>query len=654
MKKIKKILLLTLACISLVLSYAQERQQERPNILWITAEDMNPNLGCYGDPDALTPNLDNFSNQGVRFTNCFSIHPACSPSRSSLVTGMYPTTLGTLSHRAEVVVNPELVKCFPTMLRESGYYTFNGIGPGTSKLDYNFKPKDQPWDKVNSSELEWRNCPEGRPFFGQINIAVTHQSRYGRDAASWYQQNHGKPGYYWVVHDPEAVHVPAYHPDIMAVRKIWGEYHDKVTCMDEIFGGILKKLEDDGLAEETIVIFFGDNGTGIPGGKIWLWNEGVHVPLIIRFPKKWAHLAPSSAGSVNDRLVSFIDLAPTMLALAGVEIPSYIQGGAFLGPQKTEPPQYVFAAHDFVGSMDYDPVRMVRNERFHYIRNFMTHIGWDALDYSWEMAPEMLEQWRQNAESDKLKATTRQACFFRNSKPAEELYDMIDDPAQMNNLAENPQYKSTLERMRKECEIWMVENHDLGLLSLYELYNRSENDSPLEMGADPIRNPIAQLLKAANLSSQRNPKNIPEFLRLLKNKDSAIRRWGAIGLLALGSKATKATTDLTKVLKDPSPDVRLAAAEALFNLGLGKLAEPELIKLLSHESLIIRCEALLALCRIGPAAKSCLPYLENVNTKCKHENLFENTTQYRIDLARACLGGEDPLSLRLRRQKYFQ
>lgn len=649
----KIIVLFILACVSSVLSYAQERQQERPNILWITAEDMNPNLGCYGDPDAFTPNIDNFSSRGVRFTNCFSIHPACSPSRSSLVTGMYPTTIGTLSHRAEVVVSPELVKCFPTLLRESGYYTFNGIGPETSKLDYNFKQKDQPWDKENSPEVEWRNCPEGRPFFGQINISVTHQSRYGRDTDSWYRQNHGKPGYEWVVHDPETVHVQGYHPDIMAVRRIWAEYHDKVTWMDEIFGEIMKKLEDDGLAEETIVIFFGDNGCGIPGGKIWLWNEGVHVPLIIRFPKKWAHLAPASPGSVNTRLVSFIDFAPTMLALAGVDIPSYMQGGVILGPQKTEPPQYVFAARDYFDAMDYDPARMVRDNRFHYIRNFMTHIGWDAMDYSWDMAPDMLEQWRQSAESGKLKANTRQACFFTGSKSAEELYDIVNDPAQMNNLAGNPLYLSTLERMRKECEVWMVENNDLGLLSLYELYKRSERDSPLEMGADPIRNPIEQLLKAANLSSQRDPQNISEFSHLLKDKDCALRRWGAIGLLALGSKATIATTDLTNALKDPAPDVRLTAAEALFNLGLGKQAEPVLIKLLSHESLIIRYETLLTLCRIGPAAQACLPYLENVNTKCTQDNLVANTTNRRIEIARACLGGEDPHNIRLRRQKYL-
>lgn len=269
----------------------------RPNILWITAEDICPNLGCYGDPDAVTPHLDRFAAEGVRFRHCFSVHPCCSPSRSALATGVYPTRLGTFQHRGKMWVNPELVKCFPSLLRAAGYYTFNGSRGGTAKLDYNFEPKDKPWDKVGSQEVEWRQRAAGQPFFGQINLACTHQSQYGRrppggePAASAKRQPDPPAAKAKVarpaaerVHHPGKVRVPSYHPDTPAVREIWAEYHDRITQMDGQFGTLLEMLADDGLADDTIVVFFGDNGHGIPGGKVWLWN-GPHVPLIIRFPK---------------------------------------------------------------------------------------------------------------------------------------------------------------------------------------------------------------------------------------------------------------------------------------------------------------------------------------------------------------------------------
>jgi len=631
-------------CLVIILALASVcHAADKPNVLWITAEDICPNLGSYGHPDAVTPNLDSFAAQSVRFINCFSVHPCCSPSRSALATSVYPTRLGTFQHRGKMWVNPELVKCFPTLLGAAGYYCFNGSRGGKSKLDYNFEPKDRPWDKIGSKDIEWRHRAAGQPFFGQINLACTHQSQYGQRQVAAAR-----------VHDPAKVHVPPYHPDTPAVREIWAEYHDRITQMDGQFGALLKMLDDDGLADNTIVFFFGDNGHGIPGGKVWLWDQGPHVPLIIRFPKKWERLAPSSPGSVSDRLVSFLDFAPTMLSLTGVEIPGYMQGAAFLGPNGGAPRRYVFAARDFHDGADFDTSRMVRDARFHYIRNFMPHIGWDAIQYSWQKAPHMLEEWRQLAEAGKLKPDTRQACFFRRTKPVEELYDMQGDPWQMRNLAGDPQDKETLERMRTECERWMVENRDLGLLSQYELYVRSQKDSPLEMGADPKRNPIRQLLAAANLANRCDAAAIPQLRELLKADDGAVRRWGALGLLALREKAAPGTEALAAALKDSSPDVRMTAAEALCGLGRADAAMPVLIALLSHESRIIRNETLLAICRIGPAAKPALPHLEKALAPSQHIGIWshENIPDA-IALARACVAGETPVKLRLTHQKYL-
>jgi len=623
--------------------------RKRPNILWITAEDICPNLGCYGDPDAVTPNLDKFASQGMRFANVFSVHPCCSPSRSCLATGIYSTRLGTFQHRGKVWVSAQLVHCFPALLREAGYYCFNGSQGGSAKLDYNFEPKDKPWDKVGSKEIEWRNRPAGRPFFGQINLACTHQSRYGKRKPGASPKNPQGS-----VHDPAKVHVPPYHPDTPAVREIWAEYHDRITQMDQQFAALLKQLEDDGLANDTIVLFFGDNGHGIPGGKVWLWDQGPHVPLIVRLPKSWEHLAPSRPGATSDRLVSFLDFAPTMLSLAGVDIPAYMQGVAFLGPRAGEPHQYVFAARDFHDGADFDTSRMVRDQRYHYIRNFMPHLGWDAIQYSWQQAPYLLEEWRQEAEAGKLKADTRQACFFRRTKPVEELYDVEKDPFQMRNLAGDPQHKVVLERMRTSCEQWMVENRDLGLLSQFELYTRSEKDSLFEMGADPKRNPIRRLLDAANLANRRDPAAILRLTALMKDDDAAVRRWGAIGLLGLRDEAALAADALLSALKDASPDVRMTAAEALCGLGRTEAAMPVLIELLTHESRIVRNETLLTLCRLGEPARAALPHLDKALGPGKHSDIWSyDNIPAAVGLARSCLKGEPDDKLRATRLKYL-
>jgi N-sulfoglucosamine sulfohydrolase len=402
---------------------------------------------------------------------------------------------------------------------------------------------------------------------------------------------------------------------------------------------LMLQLEEDRLADDTIVFFFGDNGQGIPGGKIWLWEEGPHVPLIVHLPKKWAHLASSAPGTSTDRLISFLDFAPTMLSLAGVPIPPWMPGVVFLGKSPGKPRRYVHATRDWHDGADFDTSRMVRDAQFHYIRDFMPHIGWDAIQYSWYRAPYMMEEWRQQAVGGKLKVGTRQACFFERGKPTEELYDLAADPFQMHNLADEPRHQKTLRRMRGECERWMQDHHDLGLLSQHELYARSEKDSPYELAQDAKRNPIKQLIAAANLANRRDVSTIPKLLALLKNPDGALRRWGAIGLLALGTKALSTKTALQEAaLHDAAPDVCLTAAEALFALKERQVALPVLIELLTHESNIIRNETLLALCRIGEAAREALPHLPKALTgERKYKIGSDDNLPSTVKLAQACL-----------------
>lgn len=615
------------------------QHQPRPNVLWILAEDMCPNLGCYGDPDACTPHLDRFAGQGVRFTQVFSVHPCCSPSRSCLATGLYPTRLGTFQHRSRVWVNPDHVKCFSTLLRQAGYYTFNGCRGGRTKTDYNFEPADQPWNKMGSQEIEWRNRAPGQPFFGQVNLFRTHQSQYGQRKVG---EKDPVPAPF--VHDPSAIRLPPYFPSTPEAREIWAEYHDRISEMDAQFGALMQMLDADGLADDTIVFFFGDNGHGVPGGKVWLWNEGLHVPLLIRFPARWAHLAPSGSGTVCDRLISFLDFAPSVLALAGIAAPSVMQGLPFLGPTLGAPRAAAFAARDFHDSSDFDTSRAVRERQFHYIRNFMPHQGWDAILYSWEKAPYLLDSWRLEARRGALETTSRRSCFFRGSKPEEELYDMASDPWQLHNLAADPAYQDELRRLRAQCEDWMIANGDLGLLSQYELYMRAEADSPYEMAQDPARNPVKRLLHAAGVAGRREATCIPELRTLLADPDGALRRWGAVGLLGLGPKAEPATGALVGALNDPAPDVRMTAAEALCGLGRAAEAVPVLTALLTHESRIIRNEVLLALYRVGPIARAALPHLDAALGSSRHTGLWSyDDIKPAISLARSCLSAEPEL-----------
>ena len=602
-----------------------------PNVLFVTAEDISPNLGCYGDSNATSPNLDLFAAQGTRYTNVFSVHPCCSPSRSCLATGVYPTRLGSFQHRAKMWADRDEVRTLPSLLRERGYYTFNGMKGGSYKTDYNFEPEDNPWDSTDSKEIEWRNRKEGQPFFGQVNLFRTHQSQYGRRKVGEADANRA--------HDPAKIVLPDYHPDTPAIREIWAEYHDRITEMDANFGTILQMLEDDGLADETIVIFLGDNGMGIPAGKIWLWDQGLHVPMMVRVPARWQERTLGVADRVESVMVSFVDFAPTMLALCDVPIPDPMQGQVFLGPQaKTR--NTCFAARDFHDGSDFDTSRAVRSRSFHYIRNFMPHQGWDPILYSWSRAPYMLTEWLEVAQTGALDDDLRQCAFFATEKPVEELYDIANDPDCTVNVASQPQHQTTLHEMRALCQNWMIENGDLGLLSQYELYTRAEKvGTPHRLALDKIDNPVAELLRAANLANYPNHNNLDDLIKLLSHPDCAVRRWGAIGLLASESGAENVRAALTKALADDSPDVRLTAAEALCNLGDTNQALETLREMLTFPDAIIRREVIYVLVRIGETARPLLPALKEALTPCAHLDIWsDNNVEEACVLMRACLG----------------
>jgi len=423
--------------------------KRRPNILWISCEDISPDLGCYGDDYSVTPNLDRLAGQGCRYEYAFVPFPVCAPTRSAIITGVHPGTLGTMHMRTrnkgyEAVVPPE-VRCFTEYLRAAGYYCTNN-----AKTDYQFKCPFTAWDECNK-KAHWRNRPNGAPFFSVINLTTTHESR------CWKRQRER------LTHDPAKVQVPPYYPDTAVVRENLARYYDNITKMDKQVGDILEQLEQDGLAEDTVVFFWSDHGRGLPRCKRWPYDSGLRVPLIIWWP---GVIRP---GSVCEDLVNLIDLAPTVLSLAGVKVPGYMQGRILLGPSKDKPRQYVFGGRNRMDLSQNDFIRTVRDKRYRYIRNFTPEVPYAQRIEYMERMPIMQEWRRLNAEG---KLTGPQKLFFRHPKPEEELYDLRADPYEINNLADSPRHQDVVKRMRAVLEAWMKQTGDLGGLDEEQLIER--------------------------------------------------------------------------------------------------------------------------------------------------------------------------------------
>ncbi|ARA94664.1 sulfatase [Rhodothermaceae bacterium RA] len=415
-----------------------------PNIVWISAEDLSPRLGAYGDTLARTPNLDRFAVQSLRYTRAFTTAGVCAPSRAAIITGMFQPAIGAhhmrTSHEAPHLpgpyeaVPPPHVKAFPEYLRAAGYYTTNNV-----KTDYQFGTPRTVWDE-NSRQAHWRNRPDpDQPFFAVFNFTVTHESQvWPRD----------KP----VETDPAAVAVPPYYPDTPVVRRDLAQHYDNIATLDSLVGVILRQLEEDGLADNTVVFFWTDHGDGLPRAKRWLYDAGLHVPLMIRWP---GQIEP---GTTTDRLVSLMDLGPTVLSIAGVPIPGHMQGQAFLGEQAAPPRSYVYAARDRIDEA-YDHVRAVRDARFKYIRNFMPDQPY-ILDVPYRnRMPTMQELLRLQASGQ---ARGPVALWLRDRRDPEELYDTHADAHEIHNLAGDPRYADVLLRMRIELDRWIEASGDMG------------------------------------------------------------------------------------------------------------------------------------------------------------------------------------------------
>ena len=552
-------------------------QAERPNILWITAEDMSPVLGCYGDPFAITPNIDRLAKESVRYTKAFASAPVCSPSRSCLITGCYPTSLSTQQMRSGFAI-PKSMRGFPALLRQRGYYTTNNV-----KTDYNTGNYadiiKHSWNE-SSATAHWRQRGgRAQPFFSVFNLMTSHQSRsmvwpYARFKEE--VQSTLSPG---DIHDPNKVPLPPYYPDTPLVRRELARFYDCVTAMDLQVGALLKQLQEDGLAENTIVFFYSDHGSGMPRHKRALLDSGMHVPLLIRFPKKWQHLAPGKPGTTSDRLVSFVDYAPTVLNLLGLPIPKAMQGEPFLGSNAAAPRRYVYGHRDRVDEVR-DLARSVRDSRYLYIRNYMPHLGYNQ-PTAWPDSGEIRHEFYRLTNSKKMSGA--QWHFAGPTRPVEELYDCQADPQNLKNLARSKAHQKILKQLRTEHLRHITDTADLGFLPESEAWTMFAKQTGWEIG-QARRIPLAGIHQAA---AQVGVASEKQLLSNLYSAIPAVRYWGAIGLAARSNISDSAKRVLKQKLSDPSPAARIEIANALAAHGDIPNALPPLINATQHENLIV-------------------------------------------------------------------
>jgi N-sulfoglucosamine sulfohydrolase len=582
--KIHKVALPSFAIASVLISSgcSSPEQKRLPNILWLTTEDNSPFLGCYGDSFATSPNLDKLASQGFRYTHAYANAPVCAPTRNTILTGIYATSGGHEHMRSEYNKS-DIVRCYPEFLREAGYYCTNN-----SKTDYNINPGQTKgiWDE-SSPKAHYRNRKPGQPFFAVFNSLISHESSIHKSIPNEQLR-----------HDPSKVKLPPYHPDTPEMRHDWAQYYDMIEDMDTWVGKMLRELEESGEAENTIVIYYGDHGGVLGRSKRFVYESGTHVPFIVRIPKKFKNLFPAGKpGDKVDRLISWVDLAPTLLSLADTPVPVWMQGNAFLGKQKTADPEYAFM---FRGRMDerYDMCRAVRDKQFRYIRNYMPYrIYGQHINYLWQ-APSM-PSWEK---AYKEGLCNRFQSAFWEPKVPEELYDTENDPWEVKNLADNPEYKDVLERMRGANKEWVSKVLDAGFIPEGELNNLA-GEMPFYDYMRSGKVPFGEIYNAAELASMAHKEDIGRLTELIGNNNSAVRYWGATGLLILKNNASSAIPQMKGLLKDPSPDVVIVAAEALYNLGEKKVGLEALLTSLENKNVFVRTHALNAIDNINVGYK---------------------------------------------------
>lgn len=577
----------------------EKKTESKPNIIWLVAEDISPALGCYGDSLATTPNLDKLASSGVVYTNAWTTAPICAPSRSCLITGLYATSLGTQHLRCEVNF-PSQLKRLPELLKEAGYFTTN-----RDKTDYNFSAEGM-FDHWSSEITPWRHRKEGQPFFSFINIGPSHE---GTVNSLENYKNLTKDLAPEMFHDPAKIKLPPYYPDSPETREVWAHYYDILTVLDQNVGSLLDSLKKDNLMDETIIFFIADHGFGMPRYKRWLNKTGMNVPLILHVPEKYRHLVGEiQPGTKNNELVSFIDMAPTVLSLAGAKIPSYMEGKPFIGNPTPTKRQYAFGARDRADDM-VEMSRSVTDGKYIYIRHFMPHLPYIQPGYIFSDVKEAFKALRKLHKEGKT--NTEQEKLW-NPKPIEELYDLEIDPSETNNLATDENLSEIKTKLRIELHSWMLQNKDLGLLAEPEYMIRSSQSSPYEYARNSGLYQVEKILAAAEMVGTATEK---ELSAKLQDSESGVRYWAVMSLRQLSGVDKSTLNALGKALEDESPSVQIVAAEALCHFGKPLKAVPVLGKWVQDDRPWLALQAARNILLVGKDAKPLIQEIRKVLAK---------------------------------------
>jgi arylsulfatase A-like enzyme len=503
-----------------------------------------------------------------------------------MITGMHQGAIGAhhhRSHRGDGYELPNPVKPITEYFRKAGYFTANvktaapGVR-GSGKTDFNFK-----LSKAFDGS-DWNQRKPGQPFFAQLSISMTHRGK----------QWNGLDKKLLNPVDPNKVKLPPHFPDHPIAREDWATYLNSIQMMDQYVGKILQRLENEGLTDNTVVIFIGDHGRCHVRGKQWLYDSGIRIPLIVRWPGK---LKP---GRVNEDLVSAIDISATVLKIAGIQPPDHLQGQIFLGRDKKKR-EYIFASR---GRCDetIECIRCVHDKRYSYIRNYMPYRPWMAPNRYKDTSYPMRDLMRSLHAEGKL--TPDQMKFMALTKPPEELYDLKNDPHEFHNMANSPEHQKVLKRMRAVHIKWMHQSGDLGLIPepiLEEIYLKHGNG--YDILAQPENHNLIDRIRKVIELGESGKSAIPQLIQAMQDKKSSIRWWAAIGLGNMNSDAEAVKTTLQKALKDKSASVRVAAARAFCRMDRTRQALPLLIKELQNkDNKIVRHYAALELEDLGDKA----------------------------------------------------
>ncbi len=572
MMQSSRLLLLPFALIALLasssLAQSEPDNAARPNILWITSEDNAAYwLGCYGNTEAQTPRLDALASRSVVFEHAYSNAPVCAVARSTILHGVYAVSSGTQHMRSRHRI-PDSLRPYVSYLREQGYYCTNN-----SKTDYNRRGNDGAiWDASNR-KAHYKNRQPGQPFFAIFNFTVSHESNLFPDKVA----KNRKQG---LVPEPtrvaaKDVQVPPHLPDLPAIREDIARYHDCVTALDKQVGGVLDELEERGLAEDTIIFYYADHGGATPRGKRYLTDTGARIPMIVHVPEKWQHLSPFRPVEQSPELVAFVDLAPTLLSLSGLEKPKQMQGRAFLGEHREAPGDapIVFLYADRFDEL-YGMRRAITDGRYKYIRRFTSHLPAAPCSY-YSLGQPGWAEWMSAWQNKKL--PPKYAALWETPQPVEELYDLEADPWEVRNLADDPAQASLVAKYRQRLQQQMVAVKDTGVIP-EPMFQTLAGEDTIREYARSEQCDLEELTRLAFLASAGDPENTTALFAMMQDDDPIVRYWGALGCSVLGERAVEMSPHLVKLGDDPSACVRLTAAGALWEAGKKKAGLQALLR----------------------------------------------------------------------------